>query len=205
MLGTQLALILVGLFLGADVGIWFTNAALAVGIVWWARGRRHVTKPTNFDHLAERCCLLVIVTFGEMVVDISGYMRSLSLSHFIVSMLAFTLVVGLFLIYDFEYEHLLDHERVSGGTRFMVINSWIVFVLGNIAAGLEYLPHVGVPLVPKSLYLTCRTYERKVAMPDGVGRPPADSVRRGPQPRAPPPLWSSPPSSHTSLGGLRLE
>ena len=87
MLGTQLALILVGLFLGADVGIWFTNAALAVGIVWWARGRRHVTKPTNFDHLAERCCLLVIVTFGEMVVDISGYMRSLSLSHFIVSSL----------------------------------------------------------------------------------------------------------------------
>lgn len=154
MLGFQLALVIVSLLVPRQLAPVVADLALVMGVIGWWLARKDSAKPVNFDHLAERCCLLVIITFGESVVDISAYMRALSLSHLLVSALVFALVVGCFLIYDFEYEHLLDHDQVTGGVSYTVTNSWVVFVLGNLAAALGFMPDQNVPLIPKGIYMT---------------------------------------------------
>ena len=140
-LAAQLAILVLSFALPFHVAQHLTAAALVVGMAFWATAFLHDLKPTNFDHLAERCCLLVIVVFGEMVAGIANYVHAIefSLAQVGLSLLVFTLVVGLFLVYDYEYEHLLDHGLVSDGTGLMLVHSLVVFILQNLAAALEYL------------------------------------------------------------------
>ena len=150
-LGVQAAVVLVAAFLPWETGQWASLAAFAFGWLAFAQGRRLASKPARFDHLAERCALLVIVTFGETVVGIAGYMEGGF--DLVFALLVFALVVGLFLVYFFEHDHMLDHHRKDPGVGFMLLTAWLVFVVGNVTVALEYLPEEGVLLLPKSLYL----------------------------------------------------
>ncbi len=150
-LGVQAAIVLVAAFLPWEIGQWVSLAAFAFGWLAFAQGGRLADKPARFDHLAERCALLVIVTFGETVVGIAGYMEGSF--DLVFALLVFALVVGLFLVYFFEHDYMLDHHRDDAGIGFMLLTAILVFVIGNVTVALEYLPEGDVLPGPKSLYL----------------------------------------------------
>lgn len=154
-------------------------AAFAFGWLVLAQNGRLAEKPARFDHLAERCSLLVIVTFGEMIVGITGYMEGSP--DVLFAFLVFVFVVGLFLMYFFDYDYMLDHHREGPGVGFMLLTAWIVFVLGNITVSLEYLPEEGIDASVKGAYLASAlcVYLASSASPPQVQHAPIPFVRRG--------------------------
>ena len=150
-IATQLVIVAVSLFFPVDIGQWIAVAALVVGMLLWSQAKVYALKPPNFEHLAERCSLLIIVTFGEMVVAISSYMTTTS--GLLYPIFVFALAVGLFLIYIYEHDNMLDHHHKSDGMGFMTVHSWIVVVLGNLILALEFMPNPEFDFLPKSIYL----------------------------------------------------
>ena len=151
-LSVQIIIVLVAAFLPVQTGQWVSLAGFAFGWLAFAKQKRLTDKPTRFDHLAERCALLVIVTFGETIVGIASYIEVGA--NPIVAALVFLLVVGLFLVYFFEHDHMLDHHHTSNGISYMLLTLWIVFAIGNVTVALEYLPEEDILLLPKSIYLS---------------------------------------------------
>lgn len=114
--------------------------------------RLYRLKPARFSHVAERCSLLTIIAFGEMVVGISSYMTNVSLLRFPIGV--FALTVGLFLIYIFEHDQMLDHHAHTDGMAYMAVSSWLIVVIGNLTVAIEYMPMTNIDFLPKSIYLT---------------------------------------------------
>ena len=128
---------------------WIT---LMFGMVAWRQSSYYRKKPGRFDHVAERCALLTIIAFGEMVVGISAYIQNMTSVWYPIGV--FTLVVGLFLIYIFEHDHMLDHHAKTDGLTYMFISSWLIVVIGNLTVAIEYMPMVEVDFMSKSIYLS---------------------------------------------------
>ena len=139
-------------FLPPRIAVWVSLAGLAIGGAVWYLGRFYRLKPARFSHITERCALLIIVTFGETIVAISTYMSAKF--DIIISILIFALVVGLFLIYIYEHDNMLDHHANTDGMGYMIINAWIVFVVSNITIALEFMPDDSIAFLPKSIYIT---------------------------------------------------
>ena len=150
-LAIQAIIVFGAAFLPWESGSWVSLIGFAFGWLAFWRGRRLTDKPTRFDHLAERCALLVIVVFGETIVAIASYMEHDNLPF---ATLVFLLVVGLFLVYFFEHDYMLDHHHDSNGISYMLLTSWIVFAVANITVALEYLPEDDVLMLPKAVYVT---------------------------------------------------
>lgn len=148
----QLVLVCVALLLQGDLGRYIAIGALLVGIAAWGRGGVYERKPSRFDHVAERCALLIIVTFGETVVTVATYVQE-GMSLFFPA-LVFVLVVGMFLIYIYEYENMLDHQSKASGLGYMTVNAWVVVVVSNLTVALEFMPDPEVAHLPKNLFLT---------------------------------------------------
>ena len=147
----QLTLLLVAELMPKDVQVNVTWVALAVGAITWFQPATSDCKPSRFSHIAERCALLVIIAFGEMIVAVSSYMTTSVPLHF--SIFVFALVVGLFLIYIFEHDNMLDHHRKTSGIAFININIWVIVILGNLTVALEYMPDDDIARIPKSIML----------------------------------------------------
>ena len=126
--------------------------ALLFGMFIWAFSSRYRSKQARFDHVAERCSLLTIIAFGEMLVVISSYMVNMSYPLYPVGV--FLLVVGLFLIYIFEHDHMLDHHAQTDGMTYMTISSWLIVIIGNLTVALEYMQRSQIDFIPKSIYLS---------------------------------------------------
>ncbi len=151
-LALQLVIVLVAAFSSTGVSEVASWIALVVGIAAWRQPRVYAAKPSRFSHLAERCSLLTIIAFGEMVVAISAYMTDFS--SLIYPVLVFALVVGLFLIYIYEHDNMVDHHKHTDGMGYMTIAAWIILIIGNVTVALEYMPMPEIAFVPKSVYLT---------------------------------------------------
>lgn len=91
--------------------------------------------PINFPHLIERLSLLVIITFGEMIIGIADYFMPENLSVY--SFLAFLIVSNLFMIYIVEIDHCINDELTG--------------VTGNKAIYAHYPIFAGLSLVTVSL------------------------------------------------------
>lgn len=126
--------------------------ALLFGMSVWGQSKAYRKKPARFDHVAERCSLLTIIAFGEMVVGISTYMVEMTSIGY--PMGVFALTVGLFLIYIFEHDHMLDHHAKTDGMTYMTISSWLIVVIGNLTVAVEYMPMDEIAFLPKSIYLS---------------------------------------------------
>lgn len=94
-------------------------------------------KQVNFPHLAERLSLIVIVTFGEMLVNVTRYFSGSLISLF--PLVIFILVASLFGFYVFEYEYLMDHHQQSRGFIAMYSHVFVVVALLTMTAGLDYI------------------------------------------------------------------
>lgn len=96
--------------------------------------------PLNFSHIVERLSLLVIITFGETIVNIASLFTHNTLS--IDSMLIFVIVTSLFIIYITEIDHMLNvnTENISGnGTIYL--HYPIFFGLSLITVASTFLGH----------------------------------------------------------------
>ncbi len=126
--------------------------ALLFGMTVWGQSDVYRRKHARFSHIAERCSLLTIIAFGEMIVGISMYITNMSSIWYPAGV--FALVVGLFLIYIFEHDHMLDHHAKIDGMTYMTISSWLIVIIGNLTVAIEYMPMGQVDFVPKSIYLS---------------------------------------------------
>ena len=147
----QIFLIVIAEFMPQGIMNAMSWAALAIGAVTWLQPATSKCMPSRFSHIAERCALLVIVAFGEMIVAVASYMTTTVPLRF--SILVFALVVGLFLVYIFEHDNMLDHHRKTNGIAFINITAWIILILGNLTVALEYMPDDEIARVPKSIML----------------------------------------------------
>ncbi|MBR1559190.1 MAG: low temperature requirement protein A [Clostridia bacterium] len=109
----------------------------------------------DFPHLAERAMLYVVFTFGEMIIAIAAYFEGeLTGRSVYFTAACFLIVVGLFLSYEIFYDRILDRERRTSGTRYMLVHVFMIFALNLITAALGFMRDERVRLLPKIVLLT---------------------------------------------------
>ena len=79
----------------------------------------------NLPHLIERVSLLVIITFGEMVIGLVSFFTIEDFS--IYSVLNFVIMVSLFLFYFGEFDHAIDEGSSQKGL-FVIYSHYPIFI-----------------------------------------------------------------------------
>lgn len=104
----------------------------------------------DFAHLTERAMLYIVFTFGEMVIAIAGYFEGeLSFSKIYFALMAFLIVVGLFLSYGTVYDRIIGRERKDNGLVYMLLHVFMIFGLNTITNSLEFMQEEEMQLIPK--------------------------------------------------------
>ncbi|MBE6719245.1 MAG: low temperature requirement protein A [Ruminococcaceae bacterium] len=136
---------------------YFSLAAILFGIIFVsvsASGKKTAQSLVDFPHLSERIMLYVVFTFGEMIIAIAGYFEgAFNLNSLYFCLMAFLIVVGLFLSYGTLYDRIIDREKQTSGIGYILIHIFIIFSLNNITAALEFMRDDKINLVPKILFL----------------------------------------------------
>ena len=109
--------------------------AMLVGFASFTSRLEKQIGKSHRSHLVERCALLIVLAFGEVVIGIGnspdmGY--SLLDSAFLL-----LLALGLFLVYLNQVENIVDEEKLGNGFAYIAINAWLTFCIGNITAAFE--------------------------------------------------------------------
>ena len=117
-------------------------------------GQRKSGGAVDFAHLSERAMLYVVFTFGEMIIAIASYFEGkFSLKTVYFALMAFLIVVGLFLSYGMFYDHIIDREKKTNGLLYMFLHIFIIFAMNNITNGLEFMREEELSLMPKMIFL----------------------------------------------------
>ena len=134
---------------------WMTVAAIVFGFASVLLFSRESSGNfVDFPHLTERAMLYVVFTFGEMIVAISAYFEGdFSLNSTYFALMAFLIVVGLFLSYGIFYDRIIDREQSTNGLVYMLLHIFIIFALNNITNGLEFMREEEIDVMPKMLFL----------------------------------------------------
>ncbi len=152
----QAALIAAHMAVYRITGVSSAWAPIAFGIAAAAlSGRVNDLVAVEFAHLTERAMLYVVFTFGEMIIAIASYFTGETSPRGIYfSLMAFLAVVGLLLAYGTLYNRIIDRERSTNGTAYMLLHVFIVFALNNITTALEFMREAEVSLMPKTVFIT---------------------------------------------------
>ena len=148
----EFALIVISIPVYHFTGLVISPVALILGYI--GKLKEHTAydkRPCDFPHFAERNLLLVILTFGEMIIGISGFFKEetgiwLNVSSFLV-------VIGMFLSYGFFYDNVLDHHKRTSGLGFLVIHVIMILAINSTTIALELLSRPLVPLFPKTIWM----------------------------------------------------
>ena len=133
------SLILAAGFMPFEIGVFVALAGIILGwLLPMFLLKKMKTLPTNFPHLVERITLLVIITFGEMIVDISSYFI---IGGFEVMSIPIIAIVGsLFIYYITEFDRLIDHHTEGSSGGGIIYSHYLVFpALGVITVMLDFL------------------------------------------------------------------
>ena len=134
---------------------WLSLAAILFGMgatVFF--GQKSSGGFVDFPHLSERAMLYVVFTFGEMIICLASYFDGgFSLRSTYFALMAFLIVVGLFLSYGVFYDHIIDREKKTNGLGYMLLHIFIIFALNNITNGLAFMQEEEIALMPKMLFL----------------------------------------------------
>ncbi len=151
------ALVFVAAIPNKNLGIIFSIFAILSGIILTAISRSKSSGgKIDFMHLTERAMLFVVFTFGEMIIAVASYFTldgTIDINTVYFSLMAFLIVVGMFLSYGFIYDHLIDREGEYDGMLYMALHIFIIFFMNNITASLEYMREENINLLPKILFL----------------------------------------------------
>ena len=96
----------------------------------------------NLPHLIERVSLLVIITFGEMVIGLVNFFTVENFS--IYSVLNFVIMLSLFLFYFGEFDHAIDEGSNQKGV-FIIYSHYPIFIglmLMTVSIGFLQNPEV---------------------------------------------------------------
>ena len=108
----------------------------------------------DFPHLSERVMLYVVFTFGEMIIGIAGYFSDgFNFNGVYFSLMGFLIVAGLFFIYGYYYDHIVDREKETNGSSYMLLHIFIITAMNNITVALEFMREEEVDLVKKNTFL----------------------------------------------------
>jgi len=79
----------------------------------------------NLPHLIERLSLLVIITFGEMIMGLVNFFTIENFS--IYSVLYFIIMLSLFLFYFIQFDHAIDEESNQKGL-FLIYSHYPIYI-----------------------------------------------------------------------------
>ena len=139
----------------ALTGLPLSPLAMVFGMLMelFYRGKSHLVA-LDFAHLTERVMLFVVFTFGEMIISVAGYFEGgATLSGVYFSLMGFLIVAGLFLIYGYFYDHIIDREQEMTGSTYMLLHIFLLMAMNNIAVALEFMRELHVDAVPKNIFL----------------------------------------------------
>ncbi len=151
----EAAIVFVSLPVFAFTGIPLSPLAIFFGIAAAVlRREKNRLVSLDFAHLTERVMLYVVFTFGEMIISVAGYFEGgATLSGVYFSLMGFLIVAGLFLIYGYFYDHIIDREQEMTGSTYMLLHIFLLMAMNNIAVALEFMRELHVDAVPKNIFL----------------------------------------------------
>lgn len=152
----QAGCVLVSLPVFAYTGLNIAPAALIVGLVLSVIGSAGGLAPAvDFPYLAERVMLYVVFSFGEMIISLAGYFAgAVTLRSIYFSLMGFLIVVGLFIIYGYYYDHLIDHELRTTGIAYMLLHIVLITAMNHITVGLELMHEEHADTFFKTMMIT---------------------------------------------------
>ncbi len=137
-LGIEFILIIVGLIIGYPVGIYFCISGYIVGFILplFLKGM-FKTERVNFPHLVERVSLIVIIAFGEAIVNLTSYFNSKT--PLVYAVFLFLSLVLMFASYVVLSDKLIDHHQISKGFVLMYSHIAIVVAIFLSTVAILYL------------------------------------------------------------------
>lgn len=151
----QAAIVLGSIPLFPLTGVLLSPLALVFGIVASALTRNVGSLvAVDFAHLSERVMLFVVFTFGEMIICVAGYFQGgFTVSNVCFSLMAFLTVAGLFLSYEYLYDHIIDREASYSGNGYMILHIFLIAAMNNITTALEFMREPQVRALPRTVFL----------------------------------------------------
>ena len=116
----------------------------------------------NLPHLIERVSLLVIITFGEMVVGLVSFFTIEDFS--IYSVLNFVIMVSLFLFYFGEFDHAIDEGSNQKGL-FIIYSHYPIFIglmLMTVSMGFLLNPEANLLVAISFFYIGIGLFQAAV-------------------------------------------
>ena len=116
----------------------------------------------NLPHLIERVSLLVIITFGEMVVGLVSFFTIEDFS--IYSVLNFVIMVSLFLFYFGEFDHAIDEGSNQKGV-FIIYSHYPIFIglmLMTVSMGFLLNPEANLLVAISFFYIGIGLFQAAV-------------------------------------------
>lgn len=135
-LGIEFILIIVGLIIGYPVGVYFCISGYIVGFILplFLKGMFKAER-VNFPHLVERVSLIVIIAFGEAIVNLTSYFNSKT--PLVYAAFLFLSLVLMFASYVVLSDKLIDHHQISKG--FVLMYSHIAIVVAILLSTVAIL------------------------------------------------------------------
>ena len=133
-------------------GLPLSALALLFGFVIRYRNHHFLTQhPADFPHLTERILLLVILTFGEMLIGIGSYFHPGGSIYYNLS--AFLIATGMFLSYGFYYDNVLDHHKKTSGLGMLLLHVPLIIVINSTTIALEFFAREGMHSTLRPVFL----------------------------------------------------
>lgn len=134
----ELALVLTGVLVGYNYGVNLAVLGYLVGFLMpLAFYHKFNAKKVNFPHLVERVGLIVIIAFGEAIVNLTGYFNNKT--PLIYAALLFLSLTMMFASYVLFSERIINHHQISKGFVLMYSHVLIIVAILMMTAATIYL------------------------------------------------------------------
>ncbi|WP_225436818.1 low temperature requirement protein A [Limosilactobacillus reuteri] len=149
-LDLEFILLVTGLIIGYQYGVYLCVAGGLIGFLMpLVMYRMFRPEQVNFPHLVERLSLIIIITFGETLVNITHYFKGAIYSPLAIAI--FLGVAALFGVYTLLVERFLNHHQHTRGFIAMYTHVVMIISLLSITAGIIYMADEEV----SRLFLSC--------------------------------------------------
>ncbi|WP_455443491.1 low temperature requirement protein A [Streptococcus salivarius] len=126
MTGLRTLAVYIAALLPIHVGIYVYMMGILLTFVMPITLTRHARNfQINLPHLIERVSLLVIITFGEMIMGLADFFTIENFSMH--SILYFIIMVNLFMNYFGQFDHAIDEEGENKGI-FLIYSHYPIFI-----------------------------------------------------------------------------
>lgn len=152
-LSLRTGLLLVGSLLPFKTGL--IIALIGVVSSWILPGiytKKMTNRAINFPHLLERLTALIIISFGETIVDIADYFKISEFTPY--SILIFVIICSLFMTYITQFDHFIDETKSNEtGNRLIYLHYPILFGISLITVSLDFIHESEFPKTSASIIL----------------------------------------------------